>query len=197
MKRKKTLIYILFIVLLTLIPPTWYYLIWGFANNFPLEIENAEQQTDAIIVLTGGTKRINEGITLLNNGSGKKLFISGVDPSVKAKDLILSNWVNRDNLIRNTFLGKSARNTHENAVEINKWTSDNNVKSIRIVTAYYHMPRSVLEITKTNPRLEVIMHPVFPKQLTPEWWLSPNTAILITGEYFKYVYSSFRYWSKR
>lgn len=194
MKRKILKISIVSLVLLTVVFFTWYYLIWDFTNNFPSEIENPNQITDAIIVLTGGSGRIDEGINLLNNGSGKKLFISGVAPTVQTNDLIVSKWENRDNLIKNTFLGKSARNTHENAVEINKWTSENNIKSVRIVTAYYHMPRSVLEISKTTKKLEIIMHPVFPEQLSAEWWFKPSTAILITEEYFKFIFSSFRSW---
>ena len=47
----------------------------------------------AIVVLTGGSKRLEEGFQLLQKKIGNALFISGVNPIVTKKDLsiILNN----------------------------------------------------------------------------------------------------------
>ena len=41
-------------------------------------------KTDAVAVLTGGSGRIVRGMTVLRQGWAPKLFVSGVDPEVKA-----------------------------------------------------------------------------------------------------------------
>ena len=44
--------------------------------------------TDAIVVLTGGSLRLQSGIELLREGKGRKLFISGVNQQVDLDDLL-------------------------------------------------------------------------------------------------------------
>mgnify|MGYP003298878124 CR=1 FL=1 len=46
------------------------------------------EKSDAIIVLTGGTDRIQEGLTLLQSDYADLLFISGVNKSVKESDIL-------------------------------------------------------------------------------------------------------------
>lgn len=117
-------------------------------------------KTDAIVVLTGGQGRIYEGLSLLEKGNAKMLFISGVDKSVKLKDLI-SKW-NGDisKITCCTTLGYQAKNTRDNAFETNQWMESNGFVTLRLVTSDYHIPRAHLEFNHKMPYSKIINHPV-------------------------------------
>src|SRR5882672_10771207 len=53
--------------------------------------EDHTEPTDAIVVLTGGSQRVNSGIALLREGKGRKLFVSGVNHHVDLDDLLRSS----------------------------------------------------------------------------------------------------------
>ena len=63
-------------------PCRWVFCLGGgfyrFAQLIPEPTPRSEVATDAIVVLTGGTRRVSEGLSLLERGFGKKLFVSGV-----------------------------------------------------------------------------------------------------------------------
>lgn len=139
-------------------------ILWGggllwFAThiNFakPSSIDN---KADAIIVLTGGTKRIEVAVKLLEQKKAGFLFISGVNPDVKAKEFLPQS---NDELCC-IFLGYKASDTKENAHETREWISEQNIETIRLVTSNYHMMRAMLEFRKIMPNLEIIPHPVRP-----------------------------------
>src|SRR3546814_12830529 len=46
-----------------------------------------DRQTDAIVVLTGGPKRIERGLDLLERGRAKRMLISGVARTVRPVEL--------------------------------------------------------------------------------------------------------------
>jgi len=61
-------------------------------------------------------------------------------------------------------------------------------RSLRLVTAWYHMPRSLLELDRAMPEIEIIAHPVFPDETSQEyWWASRSTVVLLASEYGKYL----------
>ena len=126
--------------------------------------------TDAIIVLTGATNRIDEGIKLLSEEKSEKLFISGVNKEI---DDIRKITTFEGNIPCCVELGYKAENTSENATETHEWILDKNIKTIRLVTSNYHMMRSMLEFRKTLPDIKIIPHPVVPKDFAAwkkEFW---------------------------
>ena len=65
---------------------------------------------------------------------------------------------------------------------------DNGFRSLRLVTANYHMPRSLLQFRHALPDATIIAHPVFPDHVKQDsWWQWPGTARLIIGEYNKFL----------
>jgi uncharacterized SAM-binding protein YcdF (DUF218 family) len=59
---------------------------------------------------------------------------------------------------------------------------------LRLVTAWYHMPRSLLEFDRAMPEMDIVAHPVFPDQVKQgRWWAWRGTAVLLVGEYIKYL----------
>lgn len=170
----------------------------SYAEQVPREVEDATSRTDAIVVLTGGSGRVETGIALLANGLAERLFISGVGPAVNADTLVATDQPERDVLIAKITVGAEAEDTPGNAVETAKWARQNGVKSIRLVTAAYHMPRGLRELEQTMADITLIPHPVFPDQVKAEWWRYPGTAGLLSREYAKYLAASVRlYFSAR
>ena len=68
-------------------------------------------------------------------------------------------------------LGHEAINTLGNAHETAQWIRSQGFRSLRLVTAWYHMPRSLLEFDRAMPEIDIVAHPVFPEQVKQErWW---------------------------
>ena len=123
--------------------------------------EKSEAKTDAIVVLTGGNGRINEGLDLLTQKLAPQLFISGVNKDVKKQD-IFKSWKKPISPKPCCIsLGYKSIDTISNAIEVREWVSDNNIKSLRLVTSSYHMPRAVMEVKRLLPDTKFIKHPVF------------------------------------
>ena len=97
---------------------------------------------EAIIVLTGGKDdRILQGIELLSQNYGQRLFISGVNKIVKPHEILKDA---PDQLHPLIDLGYMAQDTHTNALEVFHWIQKNKIQTIILVTSFYHMPRSLL-----------------------------------------------------
>lgn len=159
-----------------------------FASSVPRTPSAADEVTDAIVVLTGGSNRLEQGLALLAQGKGKKLFISGVHRGVEIEDLLRRAGVAPGSAPCCIVLGYRAGHTEGNARETANWIGKENFRSLRLVTANYHMPRSLLEFSAAMPGIRIVPHPVFPKSVKiREWWLWPGTATLVLGEYNKYL----------
>jgi uncharacterized SAM-binding protein YcdF (DUF218 family) len=161
--------------------------VW-FARSIPSEVPDAESETDAIVVLTGGSLRVQSGLALLAAGKAKKLFVSGVYHSTDVAALLRISRQSPEHVACCVVLGHEADNTLGNAIETAQWMRQEGFHSLRLVTASYHMPRSLLEFSRVMPDMRIVPHPVFPESVKQQrWWASPGTAVLILGEYHKYL----------
>jgi uncharacterized SAM-binding protein YcdF (DUF218 family) len=159
-----------------------------FARSIPDEIGDTASTTDAIVVLTGGSLRIQSGLALLSAGKAKKLFVSGVHHGTDVAALLRAEHQSSDKVACCIALGYDADNTLGNALETASWMRHEGFHSLRLVTASYHMPRSLLEFSRAMPEVHIIPHPVFPERVKQErWWAWPGTATLIVAEYQKYL----------
>jgi len=144
-------------------------------------------KTDAIVVLTGGSGRLDEGLRLLARGLADQLFVSGVYRGMDVKRLLAISKNSPAGLESRIAIG-NAVDTIENARETARWAKGSGHKSLRLVTAAYHMPRSLLEFRHAMPGMRLISHPVFPEHVKSEsWWRWPGTASLIISEYNKFL----------
>lgn len=169
-------------------------LVW-YAESIPRTVKDDGANTDAIVVLTGGSGRVEKGLELLAARRARKLFISGVYDGVRVKEILKQSLTAPDALACCIVLGKSAADTWGNALETRAWLRKEKYKSIRLVTADYHMPRSQLEFRVAMPKIDVVTHPVFPSNVkTTRWWRYPGTAKLIISEYNKYLLVLARSW---
>ena len=163
-------------------------LLW-FASTLPAAVEDPTTHTDAIVVLTGGSERIETGFKLLSAGLGDRLFVSGVGEQVRPGSLVARTDALPPDLADKVAVGSSAFDTPGNATETAAWAREQHVASIRLVTAGYHMRRSLLEFHAAMPGVRIVPHAVFPAVVKSDWWRWPGTASLIAREYTKYVLS--------
>jgi uncharacterized SAM-binding protein YcdF (DUF218 family) len=107
-----------------------------------------EEHTDAIVVLTGGSCRLDRGFDLIGRGVARRLLISGVAPTVRPQELATAYHVD-PNLFRCCVtLGREAFDTRSNADEVARWLQRWHARSIRLVTNDIHMRRARFEIEK-------------------------------------------------
>jgi uncharacterized SAM-binding protein YcdF (DUF218 family) len=170
----------------------WAYGLFLFAVELPRAVEQPETATEAIVVLTGGSERLAEGLRLLTADMGRKLFISGVYRGVDVAEL-LSVARQGPTLTDRIVLGHDAGDTSGNARETAQWMAQEGFSSLRLVTAGYHMPRGRLEFRRAMPEVALIAHPVFPANVhLDDWWRWPGTATLLATEYTKYLLTRLR-----
>jgi uncharacterized SAM-binding protein YcdF (DUF218 family) len=194
-KEKRTRLVATAFVLIAVALAAW---AWGlilFVDRIPDSVEDEGRHTDAIIVLTGGTLRLEKGFELLSAKMAEKLLVSGVARGVQMEEVLEAAGLKLADLDCCVTLGYMAEDTGSNAIESAVWIRTNKVTSIRLVTSGYHMPRSLLEFRATVPGVEIVPHPVFPEHvMVNEWWARPGTASLVIAEYNKYLLAATRHW---
>ena len=169
----------------------------AFAAAIPPTVAEPDRPVDAIVVLTGGDVRLSEGFVLLDRGLAKKLLISGVSSGIQMADLLptLNGIPEPSEAVLDccVTLGYDARSTEGNARESLRWLTENDYDTIRLVTANYHMNRSLLEFRRVMPNIEIVPNPVFPRQMQdPYWFARPHTVFLLFNEYHKYLAAAAR-----
>jgi len=145
-------------------------------------------KADGIVALTGGGARLDAAVALLEGGTGKRLLISGVNKASSREE------------VRHVFgggkrfdccadIGYAAEDTYGNAEEAAAWTAKHHYKSLIVVTANYHMPRSLRLFHALMPRVKLIAYPVEPADVDLGKWWHPGMLHLLHNEYLKYVAS--------
>jgi uncharacterized SAM-binding protein YcdF (DUF218 family) len=149
--------------------------------------------TDAIIVLTGGRQRLETGLQLLAAGKARQLFISGVNQRIERDELLRALGPPAEQVACCIALGHEADNTVGNARETAGWMRQEGYRSLRLVTSWYHIERSILEFTRAMPGITIIAHPVFAPHRDPErWWSRREAPLLVVGEFHKYLAARLR-----
>lgn len=141
-------------------------------------------KTGALVILTGGRGRIEEGLSLFQKGFGKKLLITGVSPSLSKKELLRDySFLREPFKKKDIFIDYKAKNTIENSIETKKWVEKEKIKSLTIITSFYHIPRSRLEFSRAFPQKELSYYPVIYEKL-----FSRKFFYLLLKEYHKWLY---------
>lgn len=165
-----------------------------FAAMMPRSVADASTETDAIVVLTGGSQRLVSAFELMAAHRARWLFVSGVNRETELARLPGAAALDPHDLRCCVVIGHEADDTIGNAAETAQFARSHEVTSLRLVTASYHMPRSVLELKRALPDIRIIEHPVFPPGFRQDdWWRWPGSASLVVIEYNKYLAARMRH----
>lgn len=166
----------------------------AFISTLPAPSADRPEAADAIVVYTGGGgARIIAGMSLLSNGAGERLLISGVHPATTRTNL--SDLWDGDMALFDCCvdLGREARSTAGNAREAAQWAAQRNAQRIVIVTSDYHMPRALTETRAKMPDIQIAPHVVSSGLLDDEGRpLSRNAWEKLAGEYNKFLMAKVR-----
>lgn len=116
-----------------------------FATSLPRPA-SAAVRTQGIVVLTGGTGRLDRGFALMKEERADKMLISGVARSVRPRELAAAYDVPERLFACCITLGREAFDTRSNADEVERWLEREEVTSIRLITNDIHMPRAEAEL---------------------------------------------------
>ncbi len=162
-----------------------------FANSVTREPVYQDVSADAIVVLTGGPERISEAARLLMVGKGQRLLISGVNRQTRRDSLRKISGLDQAKFDCCVDLDYAALDTIGNASESSKWARKHGYKTLVVVTSSQHMPRSLMELARAMPGVELVPHPVG-SPLPPDrpWWLEVRLARSLGWEYLKFLAAS-------
>ncbi|NHN87156.1 YdcF family protein [Acetobacter conturbans] len=155
---------------------------FGLFVRSALQAPELPPVSDGIVALTGGNGRVETSLSLLEEGRGRLLLVSGVDPHVALKDL--APGLSAEMASRVT-LGREATSTAGNAAETKRWVRANSIRSLIVVTAGYHMWRAELEISRSIPGVNLRPYPVQPPALKRRF--TRGTWQLLGREYGKFL----------
>jgi uncharacterized SAM-binding protein YcdF (DUF218 family) len=143
------------------------------------------QPTDAAVVLTGGSGRIEHAVDVLRQGKARRLLVAGADPLVTKADLARRIPAGAKLIKCCVDLGSESVDTRTNAEEAQRWLQQQNFHSVRLITSDWHMRRAHHEFKRvlgSKYRLVTDAVPTEPSFLT------------LFGEYNKYVLRRIAEW---
>lgn len=109
----------------------------------------ADVRTDAAVVITGGSGRIDHAMKVLEDGKTKRVLVAGADPLVTKRDLV-DRFDAKGRLVRCCVdLGSESVDTRSNAEEAQRWLARHKYKSVRLITNDWHMRRAAYEFRRS------------------------------------------------
>lgn len=159
-----------------------------FAVDVALSTAPSDPRAEGIVVLTGGTARIQSALELLADGRGERLLISGVDPKVGRAALARAISAEKRRYFDCCTDVDHSLDTSGNAVETRRWVARQGFRSIIVVTSDYHMPRSLAELEASMPGTRLIPFPVTEEdEPLADRLLGERSVRLLFGEFLKYL----------
>jgi uncharacterized SAM-binding protein YcdF (DUF218 family) len=154
-----------------------------------------------IVILTGGSNRIKDGLKIINNFNKSdlkniKLLISGTGKGFTK--LSVNNILSKKNDFYSFIkccikLDSKSKNTYSNAIQTKVWVNKNKINQFVLITSNYHMPRALLELKEQMPNINIIAYPIYPtKHEIKKWIYSFETFSLVLAEYSKFQLAKLR-----
>jgi len=160
------------------------FILFAFTLGKPASAQAAP--TDAAVVLTGGSGRIEHAIDVLHQGKAKRLLVAGADPAVTKRDLAARIPGSSGLLKCCVDLGSESVDTRSNAEEAGRWLSKRKFHSLRLITSDWHMRRARYEFTRVlGNRYSIVTDGV---QTEPSF-------LILFAEYNKYLLRRIAVWA--
>jgi uncharacterized SAM-binding protein YcdF (DUF218 family) len=171
----------------------------SFVSDHTLDAD----QPIGVVVATGGAGRIAAGLRLMLNHTATRMLISGTGEGVQKADiikLIVAANVFPPSRLEGIMaccvdLGPSATNTRGNAIDAQIWAETHGLDRLVVVTADYHLPRTMMVFAGQMPHQNLSPHAVPTPWLVHDWegqsgwWKSPKRIGIIGGEMIKFYAS--------
>ena len=140
---------------------------------------------EAVVVITGGTGRIEHGVDLVARGKARRMLIAGVDPSVTKADLVRRLGGRKALFDCCIDLGSESVDTRSNAEEAHRWLRKHGFRRFRLVTSDWHMHRADYEFRQRLGKDYVVVDDAVKTE---------PRLMTLTGEYAKYVLRRLSVW---
>ena len=115
-------------------------------------------------------------------GRADRLLLSGIGGGAELTELAHRAGVDPLPLAARVTIDRIAATTKGNALATADWARSNDIHSLLVVTAAYHMPRALTELARTLPGVTLHPLPVAP----PEQSTEPPLR-LMAEEYIKFL----------
>jgi uncharacterized SAM-binding protein YcdF (DUF218 family) len=142
----------------------------------------APAHTDGIVALTGGPERVETALRLLAEGRADRLLLSGIGGGAELSELARRAGIDPLPLAPRVTIDRTAATTRGNALATAGWARANNIHSLLVVTAAYHIPRALTELARTLPDVTLYPLPVVQPERSSEAPLR-----LMAEEYIKFL----------
>lgn len=139
------------------------------------------RHADGIVAFTGGPDRVETALRLLSEGRADKLLLSGIGGGAELSELARLADIDPMPVAARVTIGRNAMTTRGNAIETAAWVRADAIHSLLVVTAAYHMPRALAELSRSVPAVELYPVPVAAARHVP--------LRLLAEEYVKYLAS--------
>ena len=152
------------------------FVLFAFTLGKPAPKDTAP--TDAAVVLTGASGRLEHAIEAIRDHKAKRLLISGADPSVTKVDVVRRLGGDQKLVKCCVDLGSESVDTRSNAEEAGRWLSKHRFHSLRLITSDWHMRRARYEFRRVlGSRYDLV----------PDAVRTEPSFFTLFGEYNKYV----------
>ena len=151
----------------------------------------ASEMVDAIVVLTGGKGRAEEGLSLLRQGKAGLLILSGVNEDADAGSIFFYSRLSAEES-ESIVLDKRSRSTYENAAEVSGMIRERGIRSIVLITSGYHMKRADFifrHVVSPDVNIYNYVAPT-PNFDVNRWWAGGSLALVMV-EFLKYLWYCF------
>lgn len=145
---------------------------------------------EGIVVLTGSSGRIMAGLDLLQQRPQARMLITGVATATRREELTQAFGITSAQFACCVELDRVARDTVGNAEQTALWVQRNSINSIVVVTSASHLPRSIVELRRRLPAIELYSLPTRVGDDEPLRWGQGISALRrFVVEYNKYLAS--------
>ena len=134
---------------------------------------------DGVVAFTGGPERVETALRLLSEGRADHLLLSGIGGGAELPELAHLAGLRATPLYARVTIGRSALTTRGNAIETEAWVRAGSIQSLLVVTAAYHMPRAMVELSRALSNVRLYPVPVSTGR--------PTALRLLAEEYTKFL----------